>query len=73
MFSDKEYEDREDREERFRFTYIGLLAETFGNKEQAEKTTNSMLRELELRGYKFGVEDHYEVNRQRSNDDDPFK
>lgn len=54
--------ESEAREERFRFTYIGLLAETFGSKEQAEKTTNSMLRELELRGYKFEVEEHVETN-----------
>lgn len=70
MLSDKESEDRE---ERFRFTYIGLLAETFGNKEQAEKTTNSMLRELELRGYKFEVEEHVEARWNLTNDDDPFK
>lgn len=70
MPSDKESEDRE---ERFRFTYIGLVAETFGSKEQAEKTTNSMLRELELRGYKFDVEEHAEARWRRFNDDDPFK
>lgn len=59
MLSDKEPEDHE---ERFRFTYVGLVAETFGSKEQAEKTTNSMLRELELRGYKFDVEDRFNLH-----------
>jgi hypothetical protein len=59
MLSDKESEDRE---ERFRFTYIGLVAESFGNKEQAEKTTNSMLAELELRGYGFYVEDRFNLH-----------
>lgn len=70
MPSDKESEDRE---ERFRFTYIGLLAETYGSKEQAEKTTNSMLHELELRGYKFEVEECVEARWNLTNDDDPAK